>query len=562
MKKGTRTIRLKWVHTSDVHGQLFAWDFVERKAAAGGLPQVYSYIEKVRKSWGGSMVLTDGGDVLQGQPTVYYANSLDPERTHWVADAMNRIGYDAGCMGNHDVETGHKVFDRWIAQCRFPILGANVTDARTGRPYLKPYIVLERGGLRIAVLGLLTPVIPYWQPETHWAGLRFEEMVECARRWGQYIRERERPHLLVGLFHSGKSGGIVAADCAENAALQVAHRVEGFDMVCYGHDHLANVETVAGPGGVPVLCMAPACMALNLCEADIEVVLEGDEVTARRCSGRLVDLSRRGTDAASQAFERCYAERRRGLEAFVDSPLGRFSHTVRGRDAYFGPSAFIDLLHRLQLQISGAQISLASPLAFDAKIGQGTVRVGDMFKLYRYEDSLCTLLLTGREIKGALELSYARWTNRMRTPDDHIMLLDNVLDDGCRKGFRHLVFNFDSAAGIFYTVDVTRPEGHRVHIHSLATGEPFEPDTFYRVTTNSHRASGGGELLTAGAGIPQGELTGRIVARTDKDLRHHLMEYIRKNGGVDARPLNHWRFVPEEWAVPACRRDRALLFGD
>lgn len=142
------------------------------------------------------------------------------------------------------------------------------------------------------------------------------------------------------------------------------------------------------------------------------------------------------------------------------------------------------------------------------------------------------------------------------------MLLDNVLDGGRRKGFKHLTFNFDSAAGILYTVDVTRPEGDKIRICSLATGEPFEPDAFYRVTTNSHRASGGGELLTRGAGIPQEELAGRIVNRTEKDLRHHLMEYIRKCGQVEARPLNQWRFVPEEWAVPACRRDRALLFGD
>lgn len=557
-----KTVRLKWVHTSDVHGQLFAWDFVDRKAVPGGLSAVYAYIKGRRSAWGDRLLLTDGGDVLQGQPTAYYANGIDRECTHWMADAMNRVGYDAGCMGNHDVETGHAVYDRWVAQCRFPILGANVTDARTGEPYLKPYTVLERGGLRIAVLGLLTPVIPYWQPEKHWEGLRFEEMTACARRWVRQIRERERPHLLVGLFHSGKSGGIVTAQGAENAALQVARQVEGFDLIGYGHDHLANVETVDGPGGRPVLCMAPTCQALNVCEADIEVVLEGDEVKARRCTGRVVPMAPYCDEPGARAFELEYAERRRGLEAFVDSPLGRFAHTVRCRDAYFGPSAFIDLLHCLQLQITGAQISLASPLAFDADIGQGTVRVGDMFKLYRYEDLLCTLLLTGREIKGALEWSYARWTHRMQAPEDHIMLLDNVLDGGRRKGFKHLTFNFDSAAGILYTVDVTRPEGDKIRICSLATGEPFEPDAFYRVTTNSHRASGGGELLTRGAGIPQEELAGRIVNRTEKDLRHHLMEYIRKCGQVEARPLNQWCFVPEEWAVPACRRDRALLFGD
>lgn len=81
------------------------------------------------------------------------------------------MGYAVGNMGNHDVETGHAVYDRWIKQCKFPVLGANIVDNATGKPYLKPYEIINRDGVKIAILGMITPAIPSWLPEKLWSGL-------------------------------------------------------------------------------------------------------------------------------------------------------------------------------------------------------------------------------------------------------------------------------------------------------------------------------------------------------------------------------------------------------
>lgn len=186
--------------------------------------------------------------------------------------------------------------------------------------------------------------------------------------------------------------------------------------------------------------------------------------------------------------------------------------------------------------------------------------MADMFALYKYENLLYTMRLTGREVLGHLEMSYDLWCNTMRSPEDHIMLLDYNLDNDRRQGLKNLAFNFDSAAGIRYTVDVTKPNGQKVHIESMADGSPFSLDSTYLVALNSYRGNGGGELLTRGAGIPLAELPGRIVASTDHDLRFHLMQLIRDHRHVNPKPLNQWRFVPDEWARPAIERDRQLLF--
>lgn len=130
-----------------------------------------------------------------------------------------------------------------------------------------------------------------------------------------------------------------------------------------------------------------------------------------------------------------------------------------------------------------------------------------------------------------------------------------------RASFQNFSFNFDSAAGIIYTVDVTRPKGEKVTIVSMADGSPFRMDHIYKVALNSYRGNGGGELLTKGSGIPQEKLKERIIFSTDKDLRFYLMQYIEKKGTLDPRALNQWKFVPEEWVKPAAERDYEYLFG-
>ena len=188
--------------------------------------------------------------------------------------------------------------------------------------------------------------------------------------------------------------------------------------------------------------------------------------------------------------------------------------------------------------------------------------MADMFKLYRFENLLLVLRLTGEEIRKHLEMSYDQWTNQMKSPDDHIMLLNNEMKgDQQRMGFKYYTFNFDSACGIDYEVDVTKPDGEKVRILQMSDGTPFDEKKWYRVAMNSYRANGGGELLTLGAGIPKDSLSNRVIYCSELDQRHYLMEEIQRLGTVNPQPNKNWKFVPEDWAKPAIERDRKLLFG-
>ena len=164
-------------------------------------------------------------------------------------------------------------------------------------------------------------------------------------------------------------------------------------------------------------------------------------------------------------------------------------------------------------QSVGRIFLFAAPLSYDAEICKGDIFVNDMFNLYKYENMLYTMRLTGKEIRDALEMSYGLWTNRMKSPDDHILLLREKHREGAtdRGSFKNFSFNFDSAVGIVYTVDVTKPDGEKVAILSMADGTPFDMDKMYKVAVNSYRGNGGGELLTKGSGISQDELKERII---------------------------------------------------
>ena len=555
-----RTVTLRFVETSDVHGCFFPYDFITRNPKQGTMARVSSYVKTLRSQYGDNVILLDNGDILQGQPTCYYYNFVDTAETNIAAQVLNYLRYDAATIGNHDIETGHAVYDKWKTELECPMLGANVMDTKTGNCYLQPYLILQREGVKIAVIGMLTPAIPNWLTEDLWSGLHFNEMVSSARRCMEYVQEHEKPDVVIGLFHSGKDGGITTDEYEEDASLKVAYEVPGFDVIFFGHDHTRHHSVIKNRIGKDVLCLDPSNNALYVADATVELTLEKGKVVGRQVAGQLVDIRQEEIDTN---YMNHFASQIDKINTFVNKEIGTFSETIHTRDCFFGSSAFNDFILNLQLQITGADIAFNAPLSFDATINKGPVCVGDMFNLYKYENQLYVMRMTGEEIRKHLEMSYDLWVNTMKSPDDHLLLLsEKTLGDQQRLGFKNFSFNFDSAAGIDYEVDVTKPDGEKVRILRMSNGTPFDERQWYRVAVNSYRGNGGGELLTRGAGIPHDSLSSRIEWRSERDQRYYLMQEIEKAKVVRPQANNNWRFVPEAWTKPAAERDRKLLYKE
>lgn len=555
-----KTVELRILETSDVHGCFFPYDFINRCPMKGSLARISTYVKQLRETYGDNLLLFDNGDILQGQPTCYYCNYIKPEMENVAASVVNYLNYNAQTVGNHDIETGHDVYDKWINEVKCPMLGANVIDAQTGNPYLKPYVIFEREGVKIAVIGMLTPAIPNWLNESLWKGLRFESIVKSARKWVKHVQENEHPDIIIGLFHSGREGGIKTDEYEEDETLKTAREVAGFDVILNGHDHTMHKDVVRNMEGKHVLCLNPSSNALMVSDVKLTVKLSKGKVVDKRVDGEVVKISNMDID---QDFVDHFQPQIDSVKAYVDRIIGKSEVTIRVRDSYFGSAPFSDFIHNLQLKITGADISFNAPLTYDSEIKKGDIRVSDMFNLYKYENQVYVLRMTGEEVRKHLEMSYDLWVNTMTSADDHIMLLNEYAkNDQQRFGFKNLAFNFDSAAGIIYEVDVTKPNGEKVRIISMANGEPFDENKWYNVVMNSYRGNGGGEFLTQGAGIPHEELAKRRVFESEKDQRFYLTREIEKMGVISPRANNNWRFVPEEWTAPAIERDMKLIYGD
>lgn len=555
-------VNFKILATTDIHGNFYPYNFITLKPADGSLARIATKVKSIRDSIGNdNVILLDNGDILQGQPTAYYYNFIDTVSPHLVARMLDYLSYDAETIGNHDVETGHAVYDRYRSTLApIPLLAANVIDKATGQPYFQPYTVIERNGVKFAVLGLLTPAIPAWLPENIWKGMAFEDMVESAAKWVPVIREKENPDVLIGLFHSGHDSSRMTGEWRENASLLVADQVPGFDIIFMGHDHQVYNSQSGQRSGEGPLVLNPANNANNIAETDVMIVKQDGKVVDKKISGRIVSVNDLQPDSG---FIANFEPERRVIEDFVTRKIGEAEGDFSVRDAYFGPSAFMQLLHDLQLEIADAEISFAAPLSFDAIIRKGDLLMSDMFTLYKYENMLYTMAMTGREIKDYLEMSYSLWTSQMQSPEDHLLLFaDGAPAKGDYAKLHNPSYNFDSAAGINYQVDVTKPRGEKITILSMADGTPFDMDRTYRVAINSYRGNGGGNLLTEGAGIPHDELTSRIIASTDKDLRYYLIKAVEKRGHITPEVTKNWQFVPFDVVNEAAERDRLLLFPD
>ena len=567
----SQTINLKIIETSDVHGAIMPYDLLNDTTTNNSLAQVYTYVESERYIPDQELILLDNGDILQGDPLVYYYNYEDTTSIHIQAAALNFMQYDAATVGNHDIEAGHSVYDKFRKEINFPWLAANAVNIETNEPYFKPYTIIERKGIKIAMLGLITPSIPDWLPEILWKGISFEDMIESAKKWVTIIKEKEKPDLIIGLFHSGVDytyGGENAnTNKNENASKLVAQQVPGFDVVFVGHDHAGWNFKTKNIDGDSVLIVGTKARAKTIAVANI--LMDFDSTNGlwnkKDISGEIIETKNYKPNVK---FMSRFIKDLNAVENYVQKPIGEITKTISSKESLFGPSAFVDLIQRAQLGLTGADISFASPLSSNATIDSGWIRVRDIFKLYHYENFLYTMSLSGKEINDYLEYSCGNWFNQMKDENDHLLKFKNdtkvnIVYNKRSKvpGLEERYYNFSSAAGINYTVDVSKPVGERVNITTLSNRVPFFSDSTYTVAINSYRGSGGGGLITRGAHILKENLSGRVINSTEKDLRFYIMKWIESMKTINPTLIGNWKVIPEDWWQKGKAKDYELLFG-
>ncbi len=555
-KDGEYTFRL--VTTNDVHGRYFSSLYVDERTD-NSLLNVSWYVDSLRQAEGKeNIILVDAGDCLQGDNAPYYYNYVDTKSPHLYAEMVDYIGYDAVVVGNHDIETGHPVYDRVDAQMKTPFLAANAIRTDNGQAYFQEYVTLKRNGLNVTILGFTNPNIKNWLSPLLWEGMEFKSLLPFVQKTVDRVVAKEKSDVVIVAVHAGTGEG--DGRHLESQGLDLLQSLKGVDFVVCAHDHR---PVVIDNDGICLINSGSHCRQLGF--GTVTVKVENGKVVDKKVSAKLLPVDKKKVDTKMKDK---FSPQYEAVKAFTVKEVGELKADLRTRDAYRGMSDYINLIHAVGLGCKPAQISFAAPLTFNGFIKAGTLVYNDLFTIYPYENQLFVVKMTGREIKNYLEYSYHGWINTIDSPNDRLLKIVNAGDPRTgqkRWSFTNRSYNFDSAAGLIYEVDVTKPKGKRVWITSLADGTPFSMDAEYNVAMTSYRASGGGGHMRNGAGIDTDKIDERVVEYYP-EIRELIYQYLQEHKAIDPAEIGnpeligHWEFIPERLVDKAMDRDMKLLF--
>lgn len=553
------------LYSSDVMNYTLPYDFIHDEPSQVSLANFSSLVHEMREQYGEGCIVLDNGNKLLGTVPSGYYNYINTKEEPLAFRVERMIGYDAVGIGDKDFDLPMLLHPtRWNPALQPPMLCANLIDTETGNPVFTPYKVFERQGIRVAVLGLVSPDVLPWLPREEWQGVDIEDMIESARKWMPVI-EDEHPDLVVGLFgsslHYQDMGNTLDSYKNPNGSVPTAIRVPGFDVVLMGGTSSREVFEVRNDAGQYVTCVQTGSMATHCGEVRVEFSRNGDEYK-KRISASIIDLKQYRPDPE-------YCRQLAGVEdtikAWLHEPMGVLGDTLIGVEGFYRPDSYRQLIHRAQLWYSGADISMACCLIGTDTIYPGTLEPLSLFKLFPYANQLELVEMQGLEVVRYLEHASALQFETMKSPGDPLLALKRDANGDVKynaAGHPCLAANpanFTSAAGIRYTIDVSKPAGQRVHVYSMSDGTPFDLRRTYKVAINSYQGKDRGQFFSKGLGWDRATIELHAVPRPQYSVRFAIQEYVRAMGDepIHADPGELWQLVPKSLVEPAIQRELA-----
>ena len=547
-------VNLRIIATTDVHGRIFDMDILDGKERTGSLAKLASYLKKQRKE-NKNVLYLDAGDILQGSFEIYQDVTAQFERKSLAAQAYNVLGCDAVAFGNHDFAVGTSCYERFYDGTKFPILSSNVCFADYG-DFVPVCRMFEYKGLRVAVVGMTTPLTKYSIPSDRIAELEFRDMVETARFIVPILREDKKADVIIGLIHSGfEDGRMDDEGVYENDVRRMVSEVAGFDVIIFGHDHTPRCLKLTDCNGDSVLLINPGPYAQNAAVATLTADFRNSDKPEILTSGYLEDIT---DEVPDNDFIKKLSGWYFDVINYADSVAGRITTSLEGRGVLWRESSAMDYVHSVQMSFNTAEISLASPVFTCSYIPAGDIRMRDLFALYQYENTMVSVMLKGSEVRDVLEYSAGLYYNTVQ--DGNGNLLKTRIDEGNGKKMPSTPSNYlITAAGINYEIDVTKPEGERVRVLSMNDGKPFDPDRYYRTTINSFLYGGTESALFKATGITHKSILRRLEVSSSTDIRYYMITdfTLKRKAGKDVNIRNvcNWRLVPEDIVEGCLARD-------
>ncbi len=512
-------IHIVIMHTNDVHGGIdrSGATFMDEEfpPLLGGGASLATLANKLRaqaKAEGKGFLLIDTGDIWQGTPVGNY------KAGEKVMEFMNLVGYDVWVPGNHEFDAGLDNAFKLIRMAEFPVLAANLIVLETGElpePAV-PYIIKDVAGIKIGMIGLITEETEFYSLPESVQRVDFAEVKPITEK---YIAEiRDQVDLIFVIGHLGIPYDVWSAydEMIETGveqkirygmnAMELAHHVEGIDLMVCGHIHVGYERGWEDPV-THTICLQTYGRGTGV--GIYELIIDpgtkkiiGYELPDR--DGSIVTLfeDEYWPEPGVAEFISEWVDT---AEVGMDEPVGRALLDITRVGV--GESQLGDMVTDAMAEAVDADVAFTNLGGIRSNIGMGVITPRDVFRAVPFENKLVYFELTGSYLKHILE-----WRVK-----------------GMRQGLY--------VSGLRLVYSRARPDFDRI-VELYVGGEPWDPDKIYRVTTTDFIASGniGLQILT--------EIDPAYVTYTDVKVKDAIIEYVKRHSPL--APRIEGRFVRDD----------------
>lgn len=519
---------LQILATSDTHGRFLPWDYAANKAdTSGSVAQQAAAIAQRRTP---STIVVDAGDTIQGNSAELFLQ----DEMHPMSAGMNAIGYDVWVTGNHEFNFGMDTLKRVIAQQKAKVLVGNVY-APDGTPLADGYTILNKQGVKVGVIGMVTPNITRWDSKNLEGWTVTNPVDECRKLTKQL---RGQVDVLLGVMHMDPESeyGVYGS-----GARDLAEACPEFDVIVAAHGH----RSVPGEMINGVLVVENSGNASTLSEIHLQLKRKWDggwSIDQR--TSEIVSMKDLPADAAlSQQLAGYDARAKADAETLIGELRGGNmapeNDVVNIPQPMVQDTALLDFINEVQMYYTGAKVAATSLTSMTSQMKEGPIRKCDTASIYTYQNTLYKLEMNGAQLRSFMEWSagfFKTWV-----PGD----LTVAFDPSTRY------YLYDAFEGVNYEIDVSQEPGGRIRNLTWSDGSPVRDEEVFTVAVNNYRATT--QLLIAADIFAPGEPLPKLLeidVRGDLGgIRELLGEYIRtvKGGVIQPKVNNNWKLVGTNW---------------
>ena len=512
--------------TTDIHSNVWGFSYENNKETTNdGMARLATYIEKVR-SEEPYVILVDNGDTIQGNiMTDDIYNKKDGP--HPVISAMNYLQYDSMTLGNHEYNFGENLIPRLQSLAQFPLVAANVARL-DGTMTALPYTIVDRGGLKIGIIGITNPNAPRWDGEKV-DSFTYAPVGPATAKVVDIIKNKVDVIIVtahVGLYPEYDE------DMGSDGGMKILELNPDIDMLMLGHAHTTIQEkmgnTLVGSARNAGREIVRFDLTLdsnkNIIDSKVEVIDMADYepsealraipvvAEAHQATRDFITGGAIGADGAPSGGIFGQASRDfQPANEILGIPEGKLRDT-----------AVMDLINNVQLMNSGADVSAAALFSDTSNIPEGDINYGTIFGIYKYDNTLYRVPVTGKELKDYMEwsaLCYNQWV-----PGD-ISISFNPEKPG---------YLYDMFAGVDYEIDLSQPAGSRIK-NVMFKGKPLQDNQELTLAVNNYRYS---SALKA-----QKLVAGKREWESPNSIRDMLVEYIKEHKVIYPSVDNNWKIT-------------------